>query len=280
MKKIRYIICVAMAAIMLLAAAGCQNGSGETAAEPANTEEPSAEAPADQSEYAAKADEAYKAAVEKLVNDKVFPNGEDTGFEADSFFGDMDENKYAIADVDSDGKDELIISFTTAPVAGEVEQVYGYNDADGTLKLKLNEFPLVTYYTNGIAEVGWSHNQGWSGRFWPHYAYRYNPQSDLYEQVGFVEGWDKRVVSEGFPDDIDADGDGLVYDVRPADVDWTIGSRYEPERMMDGPAYEEWRQSYLNGSQEVEIGLIPLTEENIAALGAPKPIAPEVKPVG
>ena len=153
MKKIRYIICVAMAAIMLLAAAGCQNGSGETAAEPANTEEPSAEAPADQSEYAAKADEAYKAAVEKLVNDKVFPNGEDTGFEADSFFGDMDENKYAIADVDSDGKDELIISFTTAPVAGEVEQVYGYNDADGTLKLKLNEFPLVTYYTNGIAEV-------------------------------------------------------------------------------------------------------------------------------
>ena len=37
MKKIRYIICVAMAAIMLLAAAGCQNGSGETAAEPANT---------------------------------------------------------------------------------------------------------------------------------------------------------------------------------------------------------------------------------------------------
>ena len=50
--------------------------------------------------------------------------------------------------------------------------------------------------------------------------------------------------------------------------------------MMDGPAYEEWRQSYLNGSQEVEIGLIPLTEENIAALGAPKPIAHEVKPVG
>ena len=95
-----------------------------------------------------------------------------------------------------------------------------------------------------------------------------------------MEGWDKQVVSEGFPDDIDADGDGLVYDVRPADVDWTIGSRYEPERMMDGPAYEEWRQSYLNGSQEVEIGLIPLTEENIAALGAPKPIAHEVKPVG
>ena len=56
MKKIRYIICVAMAAIMLLAAAGCQGG--EAPAEPTSTEEPSAEAPAAQSEYAAKADEA------------------------------------------------------------------------------------------------------------------------------------------------------------------------------------------------------------------------------
>ncbi|MFR3363544.1 MAG: hypothetical protein ACLTV1_01895 [Christensenellales bacterium] len=144
MKKIRYIICVAMAAIMLLAAAGCQGG--EAPAEPTNTAEPTAEAPAEQSEYNAKAEAAYKAAVEKLVNDKVFPNGEDTGFADDSSFGDMGENRYAIADVDSDGKDELIISFTTAPVAGEVEQVYGYNDADGTLKLKLNEFPQVTYY--------------------------------------------------------------------------------------------------------------------------------------
>ena len=53
MKKIRYIICVAMAAIMLLAAAGCQGG--EAPAEPANTAEPTAEAPAAQSEYNAKA---------------------------------------------------------------------------------------------------------------------------------------------------------------------------------------------------------------------------------
>ena len=42
MKKIRYIICVAMAAIMLLAAAGCQGG--EAPAEPANTAEPTAAA--------------------------------------------------------------------------------------------------------------------------------------------------------------------------------------------------------------------------------------------
>ena len=202
MKKIRYIICVAMAAIMLLAAAGCQGG--EAPAEPTNTAEPTAEAPAEQSEYNAKAEAAYKAAVEKLVNDKVFPNGEDTGFADDSSFGDMGENRYAIADVDSDGKDELIISFTTAPVAGEAEQVYGYNDADGTLKLKLNEFPQVTYYTNGIAEVGWSHNQGWAGdRLWPYSLFFYNADKDEYEMRYSVDAWDKALA--------DKDADGNLY---------------------------------------------------------------------
>lgn len=191
---------------------------------------------------------------------------------------DAAENHFAVTDIDGDGKEELLLSWTNASMAGHSFVIYGY--WQGAVYTQFSGFPSLRFYDNAAIEEDWSHNQGWSGRFWPHYAYRYNPQSDLYEQVGFVEGWDKQVVSEGFPDDIDADGDGLVYDVRPADVDWTIGSRYEPERMMDGPAYEEWRQSYLNGSQEVEIGLIPLTEENIAALGAPKPIAHEVKPVG
>ena len=188
------------------------------------------------------------------------------------------ENHFAVTDIDGDGRQELLLFWTEAYMAGNQCVIYDYHD--GVLWKQGQFFPSLRFYDNAAIEEDWSHNQGWSGRFWPHYAYRYNPQSDLYEQVGFVEGWDKRVVSEGFPDDIDADGDGLVYDVRPADADWTIGSRYELERMMDGPAYEEWRQSYLNGSQEVEIGLIPLTEENIAALGAPKPIAHEVKPVG
>ena len=188
------------------------------------------------------------------------------------------ENHFTVTDIDGDGRQELLLFWTEAYMAGNQCVIYDYHD--GVLWKQGQFFPSLRFYDNAAIEEDWSHNQGWSGRFWPHYAYRYNPQSDLYEQVGFVEGWDKRVVSEGFPDDIDADGDGLVYDVRSADADWTSGSRYEPERMMDGPAYEEWRQSYLNGSQEVEIGLIPLTEENIAALGAPKPIAHEVKPVG
>ena len=246
MKKIRYIICVAMAAIMLLAAAGCQGG--EAPAEPTNTAEPTAEATAAQNEYAAKADEAYKAAVEKLVNDKVFPNGEDTGFADDSSFGDMGENRYAIADVDSDGKDELIISFTTAPVAGEVEQVYGYSDADGTLKLKLNEFPQVTYYTNGIAEVGWSHNQGWAGdRLWPYSLFFYNADKDEYEMR--IRARYKDADGNPYPADIDKENAGYV-------VILTEGTE---TRYISASEYETWRSETLGGAQKIEVEYKPVT---------------------
>ena len=187
------------------------------------------------------------------------------------------ENHFAVTDIDGDGREELLLSWTNASTAGHCFVIYGC--WRGAVYTQFTGFPSLRFYDNAAIEEDWSHNQGWSGRFWPHYAYRYNPQSDLYEQVGFVEGWDKQLQPEGFPDDLDADGDGLVYDVRPADFDWT-GSRYAPERMMDGPAFEEWRQTYLNGAQQVELELLPLTEENIAALGAPKPNVPEVKPVG
>lgn len=253
MKKIRYIICVAMAAIMLLAAAGCQGG--EAPAEPTNTAEPTAEAPAAQSEYAAKAEAAYKAAVEKLVNDKVYPDGEETGFEEDGSFGDMEANKYAIADVDGDGKEELIISFTTAPVAGQAERVYGYDEAAGALKQELNEFPQVTYYTNGIAEVGWSHNQGWAGdRLWPYSLFFYNADKDEYEMRYSVDAWDKALA--------DKDADGNPY---PADIDKenagyvVILTEGTETRYISASEYETWRSDTLGGAQKIEVEYKPVT---------------------
>ena len=257
MKKARYIVCAAMAAIMLLAAAGCQGG--EAPAESVNAAEPTAEpaeATAEQGEYAAKAEAAYKETVEKLINDKVYPDGEETGFEEDGSFGDMEANKYAIADVDGDGKEELIISFTTAPVAGQSERVYGYDEAAGALKQELNEYPMVTYYTNGIAEVAWSHNQGWAGdRLWPYSLFFYNADKDEYEMRYSIDAWDKTLADKDadgkpYPEDVDKNGDGYVVILTEGDA-----SRY-----ISAEDYETWRNETLGGAQKIEVEYKPVTD--------------------
>lgn len=256
MKKMSRVICVAMAAIVALAAAGCQSG-GEAAAEPASVREPSAEAPAMESEYAAKADEVYKAAIEKLVSDRVFPNGEDAGFYADGSFGDMSENRYAIADVDGDGREELVIQFVTAPMAGVVERVYGYNETDGALKLKLNEFPMITYYTNGVAEAGWSHNQGWAGeRLWPYSLFRYNADKDEYEIIASVDAWDKALADRDmddnpYPADIDAENAGYV-------VILTEGTE---TRYVSASEYEAWRAEIMGDAKTMDVNYRSVTAE-------------------
>ena len=257
MKKARYIVCAVMAAAMLLAAAGCQGG--EAPAEPVNAAEPTAEpaeATAEQGEYAAKAEAAYKDAIEKLMTDKVFPDGEETGFEEDGSFGDMEANKYAIADVDGDGKEELIISFTTAPVAGQAERVYGYDEATGALALELAEFPSVTYYTNGIAEVAWSHNQGWAGdRLWPYSLFFYNADKDEYEMRYSVDAWDKTLA--------DKDADGNPY---PADIDKenagyvVILTEGTETRYISASEYETWRNETLGGAQKIDVEYKPVTD--------------------
>ena len=49
---------------------------------------------------------------------------------------------------------------------------------------------------------------------------------------------------------------------------------------MDGDAYERWRSGYFSGAQEQTVAFQQLTEENIAALGYPRPDAPVIQPVG
>lgn len=187
------------------------------------------------------------------------------------------ENHFAIADVDGDGREELLLSWTNASMAGHDFLIYGC--WRGAVYTQFDQFTSLRFYDNGAIEVDWAHSQGWSGRFWPYYAYRYNAVTDLYEEVGSAEAWDKEVRSQYFPADIDVDGDGLVYEVCQTGVELFNSKHYDRRRMMDGPAFEEWRQSYLSGAQEVPVELLPLTEENIAVLGAPKPNLPELRPL-
>ena len=205
--------------------------------------------------------EAYKFALQEFAFEHIYPDGTDIGF--DGSFGFIEENKFAITDVDRDGMEELIISFSTASMAGMTLSVYGYNAMTGELYKELFEFPAVTFYSNGIAKADWSHNQGLAGdSFWPYRLYKYNEYGDKYEYAASVDAWDKSIADtnyagEAYPEETDKAGDGIVYLITQDELTDTVSKS----------DYESWYKEILKDAEKIEIPYLYTTEENIENVG-------------
>lgn len=204
---------------------------------------------------------AYRSALEEVYARHLFPDGTDYGFDDGR---DISDNHFAVYDIDQDGKDELIIQYTTTFMAGMVEVIYDYDSASDAVQEEFLEFPNLTYYDNGVIEAGWSHNQGLAGDFWPYTLYRYDEETDTYTQVGQVDAWDKSftegIVDENsFPDEIDGDGDGLVFYVMEGDT-------YQRDTPVDSDVYNKWRDSYVGDGQPIRVPYMDLTKENIYSI--------------
>ncbi len=165
--------------------------------------------------------------------------------------GNMSDNKYAVLDIDGDGREELLVSISNASMAGMFESVYDYNSQSGEWNQQLVEFPSLTYYDNGTAKAEWSHNQGLGESLWPFTLYRYDAQSDAYQEVGSVDTWEKSYREQdyegnSFPDELDTDQDGILYYI------------YQPggqanETPVNKSEYEQWLGSYVGNAQPVEV---------------------------
>ena len=106
-----------------------------------------------------------------------------------------------------------------------------------------------------------------SDDFWPYNLYEYQEESDAYKAVAQVDGWTKTFKEEHdgipFPDEIDEDGDGMVYLIMAE------AYNLKEAEMLDRKDYDAWRASYLEGASEAEIpSWEDLTEENIMAMCA------------
>ena len=154
------------------------------------------------------------------------------------------------------------MEYTTTCVAGNAEIIYDYDSATDTVREEWIEFPMVTYYENGVIRAGWSHNQGLAGdMFWPYTLYQYNAEKDTYLQVAMVDAWDKALsdinyMGQKFPEETDVNGDGLVYYIM-------TGEEYELNDPVDLAEYEEWINSYIGNADRIEVPYQKLTEDNI-----------------
>lgn len=213
-------------------------------------------APADQDRAAML--KAYRAALEGIFYDQVYPDGTDCGFDN---YGSISDNLFAVYDVDRDGRDELMVLFSTSSMAGMREAVYGYDSAADSLVLELSEFPGAVYYDNGVVLVDWSHNQGLAGDFWPYNVYQYDPGTDRYDMAASVDAWDRSLADtdysgNSYPVDVDVNNDGIVFYIMP-------GGTYDMEHPVGMRDYKAWYNSVLGGAQEMTIPYLSLTAEHI-----------------
>lgn len=206
-------------------------------------------------EYDADARQIYAATLRNLLYNNILPDGST----AETSVGEY--SSFAISDVDSDGKEELVLLYDPGVMADEKGYIMGYDSDTGETYIQLEEFPYFAFLRNGNLKALSSHNQTY-GDMWPYLFYRYIPESDTYELVGYVHSEDKQVLelngmSDQYPYKADTSETGTVYYVG------TDGWGTTP---MDETDYMEWLNANEGNVQELEIPYLPFTEENIGKM--------------
>lgn len=264
----KYMLKISAVLLLCLTLAACQEKTNPPTASIPTSEAtvsvmPDAASSEVPSEEPAEADSGlveYQAALRQIVSEHIYPDGRDTGF--DSAYGMIEDNQFALCDVTGDGAKELIVRFTTAPMAGNAETVYAFRKADGTLKQLLSVSPNLTYYEGGIIKENWSHGSELAAEgCWPYTLYRYDAADGGFRELAQVNMWSKAVAEVDFkgdpyPDDIDAEGAGTVFILGTGDEVKTVSKS----------DYEKWLADTLGDSAELDIPYQALSEENVEAL--------------
>lgn len=206
----------------------------------------------------------YGGVLSQIIAAWQLPDGELDTSSLEGGFGEMADNHFAVTDIDGDGREELIVSYANATMAGMMEIIYDYDPVSGELKRELTQWPALTYYDNGIIKAEASHNHT-RGEFWPFVLYQYESESDSYKQIAYVSSWDKEITSEWdegqpFPDELDKDGDGTVFNICEGSE-----ASYEYEDYQYNQAdFETWYDGIMDGANEVSIDYQPMKHEFFA----------------
>lgn len=200
---------------------------------------------------------AYQKVLRDFLLENVWPDGE--AIDYDSAFGSLENNRFALLDVDGDGEEELILNYATAPVNAMSVRVYGF---DGSRVFEeFREFPAAAFYSGGLIQASWSRSPGLGeGDFWPFTLYRYD--GTVFQFVAGVEQLSKAVMdategTEGYPAQDDPENAGIVY--RLYDESGEI-------RNLSKSDYDAWIQKEMGSAAPLQPEYKNLTAAEIDAV--------------
>lgn len=168
-------------------------------------------------------------------------------------------DKFAICDIDQDGTDELLIKIGSGSEAAQGQYIYQANADNTGLDMLYSFYTDATYYDTGFIKEDWSHNQGLSQNFWPYSILQW--EWDGCREVAGADAWEKMAwetdfSGRPFPDELDADGNGIVYFIGGEN-----GIDYD--NPVDDAEYNAFVKEYFSAGNEIYVPWRDITEENI-----------------
>ena len=209
---------------------------------------------------------AYKEVLEKVYQENILETDNETKEDLLYVDGDgLEENRFACADVDGDGEDELLLEASQTISANMGTYIMKYK-GDGKVDL-IGRFLRPTILTNNNVKsdpprqpltgatisivsdyTGKADEQGYLWKTWDVYKYDTNT-FDGGEMTKLPEGKDK-------------DGNGTIYGITEHLAD---GPDADNRIFMDDDEYKKWESKYLDAG-EMKIDYKDFTQENIQSL--------------
>lgn len=173
--------------------------------------------------------------------------------------GTIEDETFAVVDVDGDGEEELLVGISNTSMAGMCKVVYGYDREKDDVRLEAQTFFAATFYPEMI-RVEASHNHGHAGDvLWPYTVMSYDREKDVYQDQYYVDAWSRELaeydslLEREYPQEIDTENDGFVY----------LITQNGETKILNRQDFEKWETALFAGLEPMEIDWMKMTNENI-----------------
>ena len=198
------------------------------------------------------AQDLYLRTLQDLHDDLILPSGKELELD-----GDIEKNRFAVVDIDGDGRDELILEVTQTVPEERFTAVYDI-DADGDLRREVRYEAEVTFWSSGVVIASYPDAAEHGDDFIPYAAAQYDKEQDTYTEFAYVSALDRDTLAahgleDEYPSGADKSRSGRVYCI-------------SGDTPVDVTEYETWYASWHDRLHEISVPLAELTEENIRKL--------------